>query len=197
MKIGCILLAAGAGTRFGGNKLIASLAGMPMVEYILSALPQDRFSHCLMVAADSGLLSIANRYGVSGLVNNRPDLGAARSIRMGLRALPAADACMFCVCDQPLLEGETIAGMTNAYETGSILALSSHGKRGNPSVFPASLFGELQNLPAGGSGKTIVQSHPDLLRTFDIPDKAQLLDADTRVQLDQIEALLFSRRQSL
>ncbi len=197
MKIGCILLAAGAGTRFGGEKLKAPIAGRPMVEYILSALPRDSFSHCLMVAADSALLSVSGRYGIPGLINNRPDLGVARSIRMGLCALPASDACMFCVCDQPLLEGKTIAGMADAYTPGSILSLSSHGKLGNPVIFPSGLFGELQNLPPCGSGKLVIHAHPDLLQTFGIQDKSQLLDADTRIQLDQIESLLLARRQSL
>lgn len=196
MKTACVLLAAGAGIRFGGDKLKAPLAGRPLAEYILSALPQDRFCQCLMVAADSELLSMAGRYGIRGMVNSRPDLGVARSIRMGLLALPKADACMFCVCDQPLIERETIGGMVRAYSPGSILCLQSHGRRGNPVIFPSALFEDLKTLPAGGSGKTVVQAHPDLAQNFEIPDTAQLLDVDTRVQLDQIEALLFSRRQS-
>ncbi len=197
MKAGCILLAAGAGVRFGGNKLKALLAGKPIIDYILSSLPQASFSHCLMVAADEDLLAAADRYGISGLINSRPDLGIARSIRMGLSALPALDACMFCVCDQPLLERTTIAGMVRSYVPGSILRLHSHEKCGNPALFPSALFGELKNLPVGGSGKTVIQAHPDLVRLYDIPDKAQLLDTDTKVQLERIEALLLSRRQLL
>lgn len=197
MKTGCILLAAGAGIRFGGDKLKAPLAGIPMAEHILSNLPRSSFDHCLMVAADNELLELADRFGVPGVINNRPDLGVARSIRMGLAALPETDACMFCVCDQPLLQADTIAGMVRSYEAGSILCLSSHGKHGNPVIFPASLFGELGALPAGGSGKTITAAHPDLVRTYDIPDKAQLLDADTREQLERIETLLLTRSQHL
>jgi len=164
-----------------------------MAEHILAALPNESFSHCLMVAADEGLLELAGRYGISGVINNRPDLGIARSIRMGLAGLPPADACMFCVCDQPLLERGTIAGMASSYPAGSIYVLESHGKRGNPVIFPAALFSELAGLPAGGSGKTVVSAHPDLLKTYKITDKAQLLDADTRCQFERIESLIFSR----
>jgi CTP:molybdopterin cytidylyltransferase MocA len=197
MKTGCILLAAGAGIRFGGDKLKALVAGKPMIEYILSSLPKASFSHCLIVAADAELLAAANRYGISGFINSRPDLGVARSIRMGLSALPASDACLFCVCDQPLLRRATIEGMVRSYVPGSILRLKSHEKHGNPVLFPSSLFEELKSLPAGGSGKTVIQAHPDLVRLYNISDSAQLLDTDTKVQLEKIEALLLSRRQPL
>jgi CTP:molybdopterin cytidylyltransferase MocA len=193
MKTGCILLAAGAGVRFGGGKLKAPLAGRPLAEYILSALPQDCFSHCLMVAADRDLLGLAERYGIPGIINDRPELGVARSVRMGLTSLPDADASMFCVCDQPLLTRDTLAGMAAAYEAGSILTLSSHKKRGNPVIFPSSLFGELKNLSAEGSGKTVISAHPELVKTYDIPDKTQLMDADTPAQLRQIESLILAK----
>ena len=38
MKIGCVLLAAGAASRFGGGKLFALLGGKPVIEYMLENL---------------------------------------------------------------------------------------------------------------------------------------------------------------
>lgn len=193
MKTGCILLAAGAGARFGGDKLKAQIAGRPFLEYILSVLPSGRFGRCAIVAADEELLCMAAQYGISGVINNKPEKGVSRSIRMGLEAVGTADACMFCVCDQPLLTKETICGMLDAYASGTILALSSGGRRGNPVLFPSFLFGELKSLDAGGSGKTVIDAHPDLLRLYDIPDPVQLLDIDTKEQIAGLEKLLLER----
>lgn len=193
MKTGCILLAAGAGARFGGNKLKAQFAGRPFVEYILSVLPKKRFETCVIVAADKELLGIAAQYGVPGVINDKPGLGVSRSIRMGLEALAPADACMFCVCDQPLLARETICGMLEAYISGTILSLSSNGKRGNPVLFPSCLFGELAALGANESGKNVIDAHPELLRLYDISDPAQLFDIDTKEQLAALEKKLQDR----
>ena len=193
MKTGCILLAAGAGARFGGNKLKAQAAGRPFVDYILSALPKERFDRCVIVAADAELLGIAAQYGVSGIINDQPGLGVSRSIRLGLEALDSVDACMFCVCDQPLLTCATLCGMLDQYIPGTILALSSNGKRGNPVLFPSSLFGNLMALGTDESGKNVMDSHPELLRLHEISDSAQLMDADTKEQLAALEKLILAR----
>ncbi len=52
MTFGCVVLAAGAGSRFGGNKLAAPVNGSPMIEYILASLPVRLFSRVAVVSAD-------------------------------------------------------------------------------------------------------------------------------------------------
>ncbi len=194
MQTGCILLAAGAGARFGGNKLKAPVAGRPFAEYILSNLPADRLDKCVIVAADAELLHMAAEHGISGVINDQPEKGVSRSIRMGLQAIGPVDACMFCVCDQPLLTRETICGMLETYVPGTILALSCDGKRGNPVLFPSSLLSELNALGPDESGKNVIHAHPGLLRLYEISDPAQLADIDTREQLTEIEKIILKRR---
>ncbi|WP_418243427.1 NTP transferase domain-containing protein, partial [Ellagibacter isourolithinifaciens] len=36
-KHGCIIMASGTSTRFGANKLIAELGGMPLIQHVLRA----------------------------------------------------------------------------------------------------------------------------------------------------------------
>ena len=187
MKKGCILLAAGAGVRFGGNKLKAKFTDKTVIEYILASLPLGRFSRCVIIAADSQMLSLAEGYGVSGMINDNPGLGIARSIRMGLETLGPAQACMFCVSDQPFLTRQTISAMLAAFEPGTILSLACSGKRGNPVIFPSKLFGELMRLQPGESGKTVIERHPDLLRLYEISDPMELMDIDTKEQLARME----------
>ncbi len=187
MKIGCVLLAAGAGVRFGGDKLKACVAGKTMLENILSKLPAELFDKCVIVAADSSLLETAKTYGISGVINNRPELGIARSIRMGLKPLLDMDACMFCVSDQPFLKGETIRAMLENYTPGTMLSLAHGGKRGNPVLFPSSLFGELLRLRRSQFGTHVIHAHPELLKLYETADPLELKDIDTREELARLE----------
>lgn len=197
MKIGCILLAAGAGSRFGGSKLSTRLNGKQIIEYILSSLPKSYFHKCIIVAANEELLITAHGFGFTGVINDRPELGASLSIRMGLKALGEADACMFCVADQPLLEKETIENMLKDYVPGTILTLSSGGVTGNPNIFPYALFDELSGLTGDEAGKTVISRHPELLRHHSVFDTSQLRDIDTQAHFREVSALLEAEPERL
>ncbi len=197
MKIGCILLAAGAGSRFGGSKLSATLEGKQIIDYILASLPVSYFDKRIIVAANAKLLQAAQPYGFEGIINDRPELGASLSIRMGLSVLGEADACMFCVADQPLLQRKTLENMLKAYEPGTILSLSSGGITGNPNIFPSSLFPELSCLTGNEAGKTVISRHTDMLRLHSVFDTSQLRDIDTQEHLKEVSALLEAEPQRL
>ncbi len=184
---GCILLAAGAGARFGGGKLAALLDGRPVIEYILHSISLAGFNRRVIVAANEAMLDTAQSYGFAGVVNDLPDLGVSRSIRMGLELMVGTDACMFCVADQPLLNDHTLDAMLKAYEPGTILMAAHHGQSGNPVIYPASLYGELKCLTGEESGKTVACRHDGLLRLFHVADALQLEDIDTREDLIAME----------
>lgn len=189
-NIGCILLAAGAGARFGGGKLAAMLDGRPVIEYTLDTIRKTAFSRRVIVAANEEMLDTARRYGFEGVINHCPDLGVSQSIRMGLKLMAGTDACMFCVADQPLLRRETLTDMLDAYEPCTILVVSHKEQSGNPVIYPARLYGELDGLMGEESGKTVACRHEDLLRLFHVTDALQLEDIDTREDLLAMEARL-------
>ena len=189
-NIGCILLAAGAGARFGGGKLNALLDGRPVIEYILEALSKAPFGRRVIVAANEHMLHTAREYGFDGIVNGCPDLGVSLSIRLGLELMAGSDACMFCVADQPLLKPKTLSGMLAAYEPGTILVPAHKDQSGNPVIYPEILYDELKCLAGEESGKTVACRHESLLRTFHVADASQLDDIDTREDLIAMEARL-------
>jgi len=180
LKFGCILLAAGEGKRFGGNKLLTKLNGVPILEHILKALPTSKFADCAIVAADSKIFKLAGKYGIGGVINDKPELKLAHSIRVGIEQMGDIDACMFLVCDQPNLTRVTLIDMVDSYVSGSILSLSFHGKRGNPVIFPAFLLEELSNLSINENGVCVINRHSEILKLYDIADEKQLVDIDTK-----------------
>lgn len=190
MKIACILMAAGTGERFGGNKLMTQLAGKPIIEYILGSLPVKRFSQCIGVSSDFEVLSRIEAHGLTAVRNDLPTRGISRTIMLGIQHLDEPDACMFCVADQPLLQRQTIEDMIDSYLEGTLLSLSSHGKRGNPVIFPETMLGELSDLQRGEYGTKVIYKHKGLLLLHDIPDATQLLDIDNRRNFTRISKIM-------
>lgn len=193
MKVGCVVLAAGMGSRFGGNKLTACVNGTPIINYIFDSLSAQFFHRIVVVTANEFVIDGAQQHNFRLSINDRPELGISRSIRLGLEAMNETDACMFCVADQPLLKQETLSGMLNAYECDTILMVSHNNRRGNPVIYPASLYGELMSLTGEESGKTVANRHKSLLRLFHIADKYQLMDIDTRDDLKALESHLLDK----
>lgn len=184
LKIGCVLLAAGEGKRFGGNKLMADFHGKPILEHVLAALPKDDFCCSVIVAANEKRIELAMKYGIDGVINDKPEEGVARSIRMGIDKIGNdVDGCMFLVCDQPMLKTDTLSGMVKNYTKNTILALSTKGKRGNPVIFPQFLLKELSELAAQQTGVDVINEHVRILKLYDIDEGIELMDIDTKGDL--------------
>ena len=63
MNVGCILMAAGAGQRFGGDKLLAEFKGAPLYAHALACIPAEAFAGVAVVAHAEAVLSAARRRG--------------------------------------------------------------------------------------------------------------------------------------
>ena len=50
LKIGCLIMAAGSGRRFGGNKLAAELDGKTLIRRALEAVPAAQFFAVVVVS---------------------------------------------------------------------------------------------------------------------------------------------------
>lgn len=115
-----VVLAAGAGTRFGGAKLLATLRGRPLAAHVAAALAQAEASGSLaggvavIPSGDTGLAWHFDTAGLRLVENPRAGEGIATSLQLGLAALapldrPPAGAALIVLADQPLLRPEVIA----------------------------------------------------------------------------------------
>ena len=108
MNVGCILMAAGAGQRFGGDKLLAEFKGAPLYAHALACIPAEAFAGVAVVAHAEAVLSAARRRGFCAVYNSAPEAGVSRTIALGMDALAGMDALLFLVADQPLLRPESV-----------------------------------------------------------------------------------------
>lgn len=181
MKIGCALLAAGTSSRFGSNKLKESFHGRSLFETALLTLSAvEGFSCTTIVSCHDDMLLLAKQHGFDAVLNDRPDLGISRSIKLALEHMKELDAVMFMVCDQPLLKPESIIRLIKSYKDAPdhIHALSYMGKRGNPVIFPSIFFDELLNLSGDVGGNAVIKKHPQSLTLCEAISGSELMDID-------------------
>ena len=109
MNIGCVVMAAGMSSRFGGNKLAQQWQGKSLIRHALEAVPADKLSATVVVTQYPEVVALAKEFGFTPIVNSHPEYGQSHTIHLGVRALERCDALLFQVADQPLLRRESVA----------------------------------------------------------------------------------------
>ncbi|MCQ4865819.1 nucleotidyltransferase family protein [Pseudoflavonifractor phocaeensis] len=185
MRIGLILMASGFASRFGANKLLAEVDGIPLIRRAMAAYPPGLFHCAAVVSQYPEILSLAEERGYTAVPNPSAAEGISSSIRMGLAALEGADAALFAVSDQPWLTVDSVQRVLSAPAAapGSIIALSWRGRKGNPCLFPREFYGELSALTGDRGGGAVISAHPDRLVLVEAGSERELLDVDTPADL--------------
>ena len=188
LQIGCVVMAAGNARRFGDNKLAVPLNGRTLIRRTLESVPSEQFSRVVVVTQYPEIIRLAGKFSFTAIHNAHPDWGISHTIKLGLTALRDCDAVLFQVSDQPLLRRETVQKLTELYRLhpGRIVALGHSGVRGNPCLFPSSLFPELMQLTEDHGGNSVIRAHEDLLLLLDAP-AGELTDVDTPAAMEKLK----------
>lgn len=192
LRLGCVFLASGQSKRFQANKLTAEFHGIPLAEFVFSRFPAGRFHQTVAVTPFAQVAASAKRCGFQVVENLDSASDIARTIRLGLNALDGSfDGCLFSVCDQPLMRTQSIHTLADRFcsEPDKIIALGWNGSRGNPVIFPASLFPALSALAPHQSGSAVITRYSHLLRVVEAEGPQELLDIDTPADLEYLERL--------
>ena len=147
MKIAVIMLAAGNSRRFGADKLLCQVEGQPLYRRTIRELikageilkkknpcPELVFT---AVVQHGKMADALLDEDIHVVYNPHPEKGISSSLKIGLLADKDADACVFCVADQPMLSAKTVARLLETFESGEkgIGYVSFEGRPGSPSVF--------------------------------------------------------------
>ena len=187
-RIGCVLMAAGNSTRFGGNKLLTDFFGKTLIERAMEAIPRDKLCRAAVVSQYDEALSMALDFDFLTVRNDRPEDGVSRTIRLGLDALGNVDAAMFMVADQPCLSRWSTESLVSFYlkEPDKIAAMAYGARRGNPVIFPKDMFIELRDLTGDTGGSAVICKNQDKLRLYQVEDELELFDADRAAELERL-----------
>lgn len=183
-----VVLAAGAGTRFGGNKLNAPVRNKPLYEHTLDRVQAFGAFPAFIVTGSEEIAGEAQKRGITPVWNRKPELGIARSLKLGLeetvKSRPGLKGILFSVCDQPGLDPATMQQIfrVSSLHPGSIVCAGSGGKTGNPVCWDASFFPELLALEGDEGGRQIMKKYRDKVRIVQA-DPEELKDIDRKEDL--------------
>ena len=184
MNIGCVVMAAGNSLRFGGNKLLQEIEGLPMIRRALSSIPTEQLHAITVVTQYTAIAEMAADFGFSSVINSHPEWGISHTIALGIRSMPDVDAILFLVADQPWLKKNSVERLLETFRRhpDKITALAHNGKRGNPCIFPAEFFPQLRSLRGDTGGSHVIRQYPERLLLVEA-DADELKDIDTKDEL--------------
>ncbi|MCC6535772.1 MAG: nucleotidyltransferase family protein [Burkholderiales bacterium] len=199
MRIVAILLAAGRGSRFGGDKLLAPLAGGTPLGVQAARSLKAVFGDTVAVVRpeDDALARLLRAAGVEVLACPDAHLGMGSSLAHGVRARSDADAWVVALADMPLVRSDTLVRIAAALRAGALIAAPCYrGERGHPVGFAASLGARLAALSGDVGAREVVQAERAGLVLVEVDDAGVLADIDTQAELASVARGELPRQRS-
>ena len=189
INIIAILLAAGAGTRFGGGKLIHPLDdGVPIAAHAARNLIAAGLDVIAVTRpGDFPLADVLEQEGC--MVTPCPDAsrGMGHTLADGVGNAREAAGWVIALADMPRVQPATIRAVASAVAAGDLIAAPVYrGERGHPVAFNAQLRDELMKLTGDTGAKAVVQRHRDATRLLECDDPGVVLDIDVKDDLPRI-----------
>jgi CTP:molybdopterin cytidylyltransferase MocA len=183
------VLAAGAGTRFGGRKQVAELDGKPLLEHAVQAMMATPVGRVVVVlgALVEEVTATVDLHGAEPFTCERWDEGQAASLACGLAQLADCEAVVVTLGDQPRMSPEAI-GRVIAARGGEAVAVRAtyFGAPGHPVLLERELFKSFRNVSGDHGARNLLLSVP--VREVPCDDLGGGEDVDTPAELDALRA---------
>lgn len=184
-----IVLAAGAGSRFGGGKLTVPWRdGVLLDGALATAFRGPVRSVTVVTGADPGVeraaISFAEQRGESARLRlvHAADFaeGMSASLKAGIAALPAdADGVFVFLGDMPRVPHSVLSKLAAALTRGALASAPTfEGRRGHPVLFARRLFAPLLALAGDEGARKVLASLGASLDEIPCSDPGVLLDVD-------------------
>ena len=185
MNLAAIVLAAGAGSRFGGDKLSASFRGEPLLAHAIRAARAAPVSRVIVVCPPQfGIGDWPGMPPVEALRIASPALSA--SLKAGIAALDDADGAFVFLGDMPLvphgLAGELAAALGDRFAA----VPQTGGANGHPVLLSARSFAEIVTLTGDQGAGKLLKARDDVAFVA-CADKGVLLDIDRAEDIARLE----------
>lgn len=184
-----IVLAGGAGARFGGGKLTAPWRGGVLIDGALAAAFAAPVRTVTVVTGADDAVEAAVR-GFAARVRQTERLrmihcpehaeGMGATLRTGVAALPADAAGVFVFLgDMPLIPAAILPPLAAAIAAGAPAAAPSfHGQRGHPVLFAKAQLPKLAALTGDEGARSVLRELGDALVLVPTEDPGVLADVD-------------------
>jgi molybdenum cofactor cytidylyltransferase len=192
-----LVLAAGAGSRFGGRKLLAPWRDGRLIDGALAAAfaaPVESVRVVVgfdAVAVSAAAVAFAADAGEHRMhVVEAPDHaeGLAGSLRAGIAALPgSATGVLVFLGDMPLIPRQVLEPLAQALSRGAPAAVPVfQGQRGHPAAISESLFPDLLELDGDNGARGLLESLGAAVVEVPSPTAGVLWDVDAPADLEAL-----------
>lgn len=188
-RVAAVVLAAGAGSRFGGGKLLATLEGRPILQHVIDRLAASGLEDVVVVLGDDGpdVERAIDWHGARRIRNPEPGRGLSSSLQQGIDALaPGVGAALIVLGDQPRLPARAIRALLDARRDDArpIVVPVYGGKTGrNPVLVARSAFSLVAETTGDRGLGPLLAANPALVEEIPIRVDGGNPDVDTRADL--------------
>ncbi len=184
-RIAGVLLAAGAGSRFGGGKLLHLLDGVPIGvrsarNLIAAGLPVT----AVIRPGSDELRRLLER--ADCVVTECADAADGMGVSLAHAIAQSCEAAGWVVAlaDMPCIRPQTIQRIVDAIQEGAVIAAPEyHGERGHPVGFSATLRDELLACSGDEGARAVILKHRAQLRLIACDDPGVVYDIDSHSDL--------------
>jgi CTP:molybdopterin cytidylyltransferase MocA len=176
-EVAGLVLAAGAGTRFGGPKAVVELAGERLVDRAVRVLREGGVSRTYVVGGAVALEVV----GASVVTNPDWATGMGSSLRVGLAAMTGdVEAALVLLVDQVGLTSAAVSRVLAAGADPDRLATATYdGRRGHPVLIGRAHWREVTATAVGDVGaREMLAANSDRVVTVECGDVATDVDVD-------------------
>lgn len=187
-----LLLAAGAGRRFGGPKALVRYDGELLADRAVRMLHDAGCAPVVVVlgAAVRDVVAQAELADAVVLVNEGWSAGIGSSLQVGLTALGqlGAPAAVVALVDQPGVGPDVVRRLAAAWAGGAVAAVASYGGRPrNPVLLDAAVWPEVSAAAHDDVGaREWLRANPERVVVVACDDIGTDADIDTRADLDRL-----------
>ena len=184
--VSAVVLAAGASTRMGAQKLLLPIGGEPLVRRAVRQVCDAGFDEVLVVVGSDweNTLAALDGLNIRHAVNAEYASGMGSSFRTAIEHLPDSDAAMFALADQQFVTTNEYRTVLDTYrrQAPAIVSVRYGDVMAPPHLFQKEFFPELAQLQHGA--RSLLQKHQerttvlrfgaDLLLDIDTPEDYEL-----------------------
>jgi len=180
--IAALVLAAGRSTRMGSFKLLADLAGKPLLRHAVEVALGARVGTVIVVTGHEAASVAAALEGLEVRVVHNPNFadGLATSLASGIAAVPAAcTGALVMLADMPHVRRETLDALIEAFVPGHVIVSACAGKIGNPILWPREAFAAMAGLTGDAGARRLLPRFEGRVKQVEVADQGIFTDVDT------------------
>jgi molybdenum cofactor cytidylyltransferase len=189
-RIDALLLAAGSATRFGSDKRLYLIDGVPILQRTLLSIIDTVNTVMVVLRSDDNKIlpkllgNFLDDRRVIVLLLDNPESGIGSNLARAVQQLDVVcDGVLVMLADMPYLRPQTVQAVVDAYNPEKIIApvftrTDGTEQQGHPVLFSRRFFSELSRLDGDSGARSVMQRNKDSVIFIRVLDEGVLRDLD-------------------